>query len=107
MFSKSKKPENKDMVVAPVPIPPKDTEGEKSAKQSSGSAIENKVFTKVAPSVLSSDLKVKGNQQKMQGVGLDSENMSCHVMKLTQYVMLQSFCTMGVCLVMGSVLKVT
>ena len=61
MFSKSKKPENKNMVVAPVPIPPKDTEGNKSGKENSGSNIENKVFTKVAPSVLSSDLKVKGN----------------------------------------------
>ena len=47
MFSKSKKPENKDMVVAPVPIPPKDTDGDKSAKENSGSPIENKVFTKV------------------------------------------------------------
>ena len=61
MFSKSKKPENKDMVVAPVPIPPKDIDGEKSGKENSGSTAENKVFTKVAPSVLSSDLKVKGN----------------------------------------------
>ena len=46
MFSKSKKPENKDMVVAPVPIPPKDTEGDKSAKENSGQPVENKVFTK-------------------------------------------------------------
>ena len=61
MFSKSKKPENKNMVVAPVPMPPKDTEGNKSGKENSDSNIENKVFTKVAPSVLSSDLKVKGN----------------------------------------------
>ena len=61
MFSKSKKPENKDMVVAPVPIPPKDLEGDKSSKESPGSTVEKKVFTKVAPSVLSSDLKVKGN----------------------------------------------
>ena len=26
MFNKSKKPENKDMVVAPVPMPPKDSD---------------------------------------------------------------------------------
>jgi cytoskeletal protein CcmA (bactofilin family) len=61
MFSKSKKPEIKNMVVAPVPIPPKDIEGEKSVKENPSSPVENKVFTKVAPSVLSSDLKVKGN----------------------------------------------
>ena len=61
MFSKSKKPDNKDMVVAPVPIPPKDTGSDKSEKENSGLPAENKVFTKVAPSVLSSDLKVKGN----------------------------------------------
>ena len=61
MFSKSKKSEDKDMIVAPVPIPPKDTEGDKSTKENSGQPVENKVFTKVAPSVLSSDLKVKGN----------------------------------------------
>ena len=61
MFSKSKKPENNNMVVAPVPKPPKDTDIDKSQKEKSGSSVENKVFTKVAPSVLSSDLKVKGN----------------------------------------------
>ena len=61
MFSKSKKPENKDMVIAPVPIPPNDKVSDKSEKVHSGSPVEDKVFTKVAPSVLSSDLKVKGN----------------------------------------------
>ena len=61
MFSKSKKPENKDMVIAPVPIPPKDKGSDKSREENSGSPLEDKVFTKVAPSVLSSDLKVKGN----------------------------------------------
>jgi cytoskeletal protein CcmA (bactofilin family) len=61
MFSKSKKSEDKDVVVAPVPIPPKDTERDKSAFETSSPPAENKVFTKVAPSVLSSDLKVKGN----------------------------------------------
>ena len=61
MFSKSKKPENKDMVVAPVPIPPKDNDTDVTKKGSTSTASEEKVFTKVAPSVLSSDLKVKGN----------------------------------------------
>ena len=61
MFSKSKKPDNKDLVVAPVPMPPKDTGSDTSEKENSGLPVENKVFTKVAPSVLSSDLKVKGN----------------------------------------------
>ena len=61
MFSKSKKPAVKDMVVAPVPIPPKDIGSDKTEKENSGLPAENKVFTKVAPSVLSSDLKVKGN----------------------------------------------
>ena len=61
MFSKSKKSEDKDVVVAPVPIPPKDKKEDKSAMETSSQPIENKVFTKVAPSVLSSDLKVKGN----------------------------------------------
>ena len=35
MFSKSKKPDNKDMVVAPVPMPPKDTGSDKSEKENS------------------------------------------------------------------------
>ena len=62
MFSKSKKTENKDVVVAPVPVPPKDTDSvSKSKIDSSGLPSEEKVFTKVPPSVLSSDLKVKGN----------------------------------------------
>tara|TARA_Y100001968_G_C19342722_1_gene710386 strand:+ start:188 stop:667 length:480 start_codon:yes stop_codon:yes gene_type:complete len=61
MFSKSKKSENKDMVVAPVPIPPKDKNSESSKKEAAGLPEEDKVFTKVPPSVLSSDLKVKGN----------------------------------------------
>ena len=61
MFSKSKKTENKDMVVAPVPIPPKDSNLEAHRKEATGHPEENKVFTKVPPSVLSSDLKVKGN----------------------------------------------
>ena len=61
MFSKSKKPENKDMVVAPVPIPPRDNDTDVTKKGSSSASSEEKVFTKVAPSVLSSDLKVKGN----------------------------------------------
>ena len=61
MFSKSKKPENKEMVVAPVPMPPKDNEPDHSAKEPTGVPAEEKVFTKVPPSVLSSDLKVKGN----------------------------------------------
>ena len=61
MFSKSKKPENKDMVVAPVPVPPKDSNVETTKKEPGGLPVEDKVFTKVAPSVLSSDLKVKGN----------------------------------------------
>ena len=61
MFSKSKKPENKDMVVAPVPIPPKDIGSDANRKESTGLDVEDKVFTKVPPSVLSSDLKVKGN----------------------------------------------
>ena len=61
MFSKSKKPENKDLVVAPVPIPPKDTETDASKKEPTSFPTEEKVFTKVPPSVLSSDLKVKGN----------------------------------------------
>ncbi len=42
MFSKSKKPENKDMVVAPVPIPPKDTGSNKTEKESSTLPVENK-----------------------------------------------------------------
>ena len=61
MFSKSKKPEKKDMVVAPVPIPPKDNDNDGTLKGSASTSAEEKVFTKVAPSVLSSDLKVKGN----------------------------------------------
>ena len=61
MFSKSKKNETKGMVVAPVPIPPKDKERDSPKIDSSEQPEENKVFTKVAPSVLSSDLKVKGN----------------------------------------------
>ena len=61
MFSKSKKTETKGMVVAPVPIPPKDNEQDSLRKDPTGRPEENKVFTKVAPSVLSSDLKVKGN----------------------------------------------
>ena len=36
MFSKSKKPENKDMVVAPVPIPPKDNELDSPRKEPTG-----------------------------------------------------------------------
>ena len=61
MFSKSKKPENKDLVVAPAPMPPKDTNSEAPKKDSTVTPTEDKVFTKVPPSVLSSDLKVKGN----------------------------------------------
>tara|TARA_B100002051_G_C16670365_1_gene604179 strand:+ start:888 stop:1367 length:480 start_codon:yes stop_codon:yes gene_type:complete len=61
MFSKSKKSENKDMVLAPVPIPPKDKNSESPKKEDAGLPEEDKVFTKVPPSVLSSDLKVKGN----------------------------------------------
>ena len=61
MFSKSKKPENKEMVVAPVPIPPKETDLDLSRNEPTGLPTEDKVFTKVPPSVLSSDLKVKGN----------------------------------------------
>ena len=62
MFSKSKKTENNDVIVAPVPVPPKDKDlNSKSKTDSSGSPSEEKVFTKVPPSVLSSDLKVKGN----------------------------------------------
>ena len=61
MFSKSKKSENKDMVLAPVPIPPKDKNSESPKKEPAGLPEEDKVFTKVPPSVLSSDLKVKGN----------------------------------------------
>ena len=61
MFKKSKKPENKDMVVAPVPVPPKDPDTDQPKKDSTGVTTDDKVFTKVAPSVLSSDLKVKGN----------------------------------------------
>ena len=61
MFSKSKKPEKKDMVVAPVPIPPKDNDTDVTQKGSASTSSEEKVFTKVAPSVLSSDQKVKGN----------------------------------------------
>ena len=61
MFSKSKKTENKDMVVAPVPMPPKHNDLDTPGKGPSGSSTEDKVFTKVPPSVLSSDLKVKGN----------------------------------------------
>ena len=61
MFSKSKKPEKKDMVVAPVPIQPKDNDTDVTQKCSASTFSEEKVFTKVAPSVLSSDLKVKGN----------------------------------------------
>ena len=61
MFSKPKKPEKKDMVVAPVPIPPKDNDTDVTQEGSTSTSLEEKVFTKVAPSVLSSDLKVKGN----------------------------------------------
>ena len=61
MFSKSKKPENKELVVAPVPIPPKETDSNLTRKEPTGLPSEDKVFTKVPPSVLSSDLKVKGN----------------------------------------------
>ena len=49
------------MVVAPDPIPPKDNDFEAQRKDATGQPEENKVFTKVPPSVLSSDLKVKGN----------------------------------------------
>ena len=61
MFKKSKKPENKDMVVAPVPVPPKDPDTDLPRKESTGLTTDDKDFTKVPPSVLSSDLKVKGN----------------------------------------------
>ena len=61
MFKKSKKPENKDMVVAPVPVPPKDPDTDSPRKELTGVTTDDKVFTKVPPSVLSSDLKVKGN----------------------------------------------
>ena len=61
MFNKSKKPENKDMVVAPVPMPPKDSDPTSPGKEPTRVATDDKVFTKVPPSVLSSDLKVKGN----------------------------------------------
>ena len=61
MFKKSKKPENKDMVVAPVPVPPKESDKDSPRKESTSMTTDDKVFTKVAPSVLSSDLKVKGN----------------------------------------------
>ena len=47
MFSKSKKPENKDMVVAPVPLPPKDPDPNSSIKEPTGVATDDKVFTKV------------------------------------------------------------
>ena len=40
MFSKSKKPENKDMVVAPVPIPPKDNDTDVTKKSCSVSPIK-------------------------------------------------------------------
>ena len=59
MFNKPKKTENKDMVVAPVPVPPKDPDSPR--KEPTGVTADDKVFTKVPPSVLSSDLKVKGN----------------------------------------------
>ena len=60
MFSKSKKSEDKEIVVAPVPIPPKDTKEDKPANGELLVRMSKiKFFTKVAPSVLSSDLKVK------------------------------------------------
>ena len=58
MFNKQKKNEKEDMVVAPVPTPPE--ENSKSTKNSDSSNNTN-VFVKIPPSVLSSDLIVKGN----------------------------------------------
>ena len=62
MFNKQKKNEKEDMVVAPAPTPPEETSGEDSkSSKSTGSSSEANVFVKVPPSVLSSDLTVKGN----------------------------------------------
>ena len=62
MFNKQKKTEKDDVVVAPVPTPPEENTNEdsKSAKSASSSGEPN-VFVKIPPSVLSSDLVVKGN----------------------------------------------
>ena len=62
MFNKQKKNEKEDMVVAPVPTPPGDNSGENSKSSKSAESSNNaNVFVKVPPSVLSSDLIVKGN----------------------------------------------
>ena len=62
MFNKQKKNEKEDMVVAPVPTPPEETTGEVSkASKSPDPSNNTNVFVKVPPSVLSSDLIVKGN----------------------------------------------
>ncbi len=62
MFNKHKKTEKEDVVVAPIPTPPeeKSREDSKSSKNPS-SQSETNVFVKIPPSVLSSDLIVKGN----------------------------------------------
>ena len=62
MFNKQKKNEKEDMVVAPAPTPPEETTEEASkAAKNPGSSNNTNVFVKVPPSVLSSDLIVKGN----------------------------------------------
>ena len=61
MFNKQKKNE-KEIVVAPVPTPPEENIGEDcQSTKSSNSSNDTNVFVKVPPSVLSSDLIVKGN----------------------------------------------
>ena len=62
MFNKQKKNEKEDMVVAPAPTPPDENTVEVSkASKSPDSSNNTNVFVKVPPSVLSSDLIVKGN----------------------------------------------
>ena len=62
MFNKQKKNEKEEVVVAPVPSPPEEnlTEDSKPGKNTN-STSDSSVFVKVPPSVLSSDLIVKGN----------------------------------------------
>ena len=67
MFNKSKKPEKKDMVVVPVPIPPKDNDTDVTQKGSASTSSEEKVFTKVAPSVQSA-VQILRKQHKIRAL---------------------------------------
>ena len=62
MFNKQKKTEKDEVVVAPVPTPPEEISGkDPKSEKSTNSSGEPNVFVKIPPSVLSSDLIVKGN----------------------------------------------